>query len=159
MSIPTELQTPLAAATRPWQEIAKLAQDHRDSSIAELSPAVPEVPSKLPLNVTGLPKQLLEPKEVEITESSTETLLASLANGELSSVEVVEAFLRRAGLAAKLVGFFLDKLQTIPSDTINRSIVSQSFFLLRLLSVPSFLMTITQSTKSQLDLSTDCRLV
>jgi len=87
----------------PWQETAKIAQDLRDKSIAEVQPTVPDVPTQLPLNVTGLPGQLLTAAEVKITETPPETLIARLAAGELTSVEVTKAFLRRAGLAQKLV--------------------------------------------------------
>lgn len=91
------------ATSRPWQETAKIAQDYRDASIAKIQPPIPDVPADLPLNVSVLPKQLLDPKEIEITETLPEVLLASMAKGEISSVEVTNAFLRRAGLAQKLV--------------------------------------------------------
>ena len=86
-----------------WQTVAKKAQDHRDKSIAEVQPAIPEVPAELPLDVTGLPKELLNEKEVSITEKPAEELVEALASGKLTSVEVTSAFLRRAGLAQKLV--------------------------------------------------------
>ena len=86
-----------------WQEVATTAQDHRDASIAQVEPAVPDVPAKLPLDVTTLPKQFLSEAEVDITETSAENLVASLAAGRISSVDVTKAFLRRAGLAQKLV--------------------------------------------------------
>lgn len=92
------------APTRTWQEVAKEAQLHRDASIAKVNPPVPEVPADLPLDVTPLPRKLLSEREVEITETPAESLLASLATGKLTSVEVTNAFLRRAGLAQKLVG-------------------------------------------------------
>jgi len=88
---------------RPWQEVAKQAQDLRDASIARVQPAVPDVPSDLPLNLTTLPIQLLSPEEVEITETPPECLLSALASGRLTSTKVTGAFLRRAGLAQKLV--------------------------------------------------------
>ena len=91
--------------SKSWQEVAKIAQDHRDGSIAQVDPSVPDVPSAadLPLNVSSLPKELLSKTEVLITETSPERLIESLASGERSSVEVTRAFLRRAGLAQKLV--------------------------------------------------------
>jgi hypothetical protein len=90
---------------RPWQEVAKLAQGLRDKSIDQIQPAIPAVPSQgeLPLNTTSLPRKLLGEAEVEITETPPEALLKSLASGELSSVEVTTAFLRRAGIAQGLV--------------------------------------------------------
>lgn len=88
-----------------WQEIAQLAQTLRDKSIADIHPPIPSVPSEadLPLNTTSLPRKLLEEAELRITETPPEQLLQSLASGELTSVEVTTAFLRRAGIAQKLV--------------------------------------------------------
>lgn len=91
---------------KPWQDIARIAQEHRDRSIAKITPAVPEVPSDLPANVTNIPKELLSKSELSITESAPENLLANLASGKLASVKVTTAFLRRAGLAQKLVSSF-----------------------------------------------------
>lgn len=89
----------------PWQEVAQLAQSLREKSIADIQPPVPEIPSQhdLLLNVTSIPRKLLGEAELKITESPPEDLLRSLASGQLSSVEVVTAFLRRAGIAQKLV--------------------------------------------------------
>ena len=92
-----------ANENRTWQEIAKTAQEHRDASIARVEPAVPEVPQNLPVDVTGLPQELLSKAEISITESSPEDLLAAIASGQLSCNLVTKAFLRRAGLAQKLV--------------------------------------------------------
>lgn len=88
---------------RTWQDTAKVAQDLRDKSIAEVQPAVPDVPSELPPNVIGLPKTLLSEAEVALTEKRPEELLAALATGAISSSTITLAFLRRAGLAQKLV--------------------------------------------------------
>ena len=88
-----------------WQEIAKTAQKHRDVSIAEVKPAIPEVPPHLPHDATCIPKDLLTQKEVEITETTAEGLVTLLATGKLKSADVTNAFLRRAGLAQKLVSF------------------------------------------------------
>jgi amidase len=93
-------------ARKPWQEVAAPAQEARDKSIALVQPPVPKVPVDLPLNVTRIPGQLLTPSEVEITETAPEILVQKLASGELTSVEVITAFLRRAGLAQKLVETF-----------------------------------------------------
>lgn len=93
--------------SRSWQEVAAIAQDHRDRSIAQIKPTVPDVPLNLPTNVTKLPQELLSNAEIAITESSPENLLSSLASGERSSTEVTIAFLRRAGLAQKLVSSIL----------------------------------------------------
>ncbi len=90
-------------STPSWQEVAKKAQEHRDASIKLVKPAVPDVPSELPLNVTEIPKHLLTAEEVVITETAPEDLVTSLASGKLTSTAVTNAFLRRAGIAQKLV--------------------------------------------------------
>lgn len=90
-------------SAKSWQEVAKIAQEVRDKSIAEVKPTIPDVPSELPLNVSKLPGELLSTAEVGITQTSPQELLSSLASGKLTSVEVTNAFLRRAGLAQKLV--------------------------------------------------------
>lgn len=89
----------------PWQEVAALAQSLRDKSIDRIDPAIPKVPSpsELPLNTSQLPTQLLTADESNITDTSPEQLLKSLASGQLTSVQVVTAFLRRAGIAQQLV--------------------------------------------------------
>ena len=86
-----------------WQDVAYTAQQHRDSSIGRVEPAVPNVPQYLPRDVTPIPKELLSNEEIEITETFTEDLLKSLASGQLTSTSITKAFLRRAGLAQKLV--------------------------------------------------------
>ena len=86
-----------------WQEVAKEAQEYRDASIKLVEPALPDVPSELPLDVTEIPKDLLSAEEVVITETAPEDLATSLASGKLTSTAVTNAFLRRAGIAQKLV--------------------------------------------------------
>ena len=90
-------------APQTWQSIAQEAQQHRDDKLAQIQPPVPEVPSDLPANVIPLPEKLLSKREIELTSKPITQLLASLSSGEVSSVEVVNAFLRRAGLAQKFV--------------------------------------------------------
>ncbi len=89
-----------------WQEVAKKAQEHRDTSIKLVKPTVPDVPSELPLNVTEIPKSLLTTEEVAVTETAPEDLAKSLATGKLTSTAVTNAFLRRAGIAQKLVYYW-----------------------------------------------------
>ncbi len=90
-----------------WEQVAEKAKHHRDDTITLVQPPVPDLPAEaLPLDVTALSKAFLAPKEVTITERSGEDLVASIASGVLSSTEVTNAFLRRAGLAQKLVQDF-----------------------------------------------------
>lgn len=92
-----------ALSKTSWREIVKQAQEARDASLKLVKPAIPEVPSELPLDVTEIPKYLLSKEEVTITQTAPEELVVSLASGRLTSVAVVTAFLRRAGIAQKLV--------------------------------------------------------
>lgn len=89
---------------KPWQEVAKEAQEYRDSTIRAVKPTVPDVPANLPLNVTYVINDLLTSGERAVTERPPERLLAQIADGTLSAETVTEAYLRRAGLAQKLVG-------------------------------------------------------
>ncbi|GAB7355844.1 hypothetical protein MBLNU459_g6506t1 [Dothideomycetes sp. NU459] len=93
---------PSIAPKSSWQDVAAAMQKHRDETIAAISPAVPDVPTDLPLNVSKIPSTLLSKDELAITESDPELLVASLASGEISAVTVTNAFLRRAGLAQKV---------------------------------------------------------
>lgn len=102
------------ATTRSWQDISKQAQEHRDASIKLVKPSVPGVPSELPLDVTGIPKLLLTTEEVIITETSPEDLVASLASGKVTSTTVTNAFLRRAGIAQKLVSRLIGQATNTP---------------------------------------------
>lgn len=85
-----------------WQEIVKTAQEYRDSTL-NLDPPIPEVPADLPLDVTAIPKNLLSPETVAITQTPPDELVKSLALGRLTSLAVTTSFLQRAGVAQKLV--------------------------------------------------------
>ncbi|KAI9702272.1 MAG: hypothetical protein M1820_006204 [Bogoriella megaspora] len=95
---------------KPWQDIAKEAQKYRDQTVAAVNPPIPDVPTKLPLNVTKIPHRLLTAEEVTITEQTLEQILSKLVSGQLSSVVVTNAFLRRAGLAQKLTNCITELL-------------------------------------------------
>lgn len=102
LASPSILPSPSSKPTEPWQSIAKRAQDHRDATLAAVQPPVPDI-SDLPLDSTPIPRTLLTAEDVEITESDPVRLVERMASGELSSVEVTNAFLRRAAVAQKLV--------------------------------------------------------
>ena len=91
------------ASGATWQEVAADRQDHRDATIAQIDPPIPEL-KDIPLNTIPLAKQVLTAEEIRITESAVEVLAAAVAKGELSAVTVTRAFLRRAALAQKAVG-------------------------------------------------------
>jgi amidase len=93
---------------RPWQEIAREAQQHRDAAVANLATDFPVLLdndkfSEPPKNSKNIPGIVLEPRDLKITESLPEELIKLLANGELSATDVTTAFLRRAALAQILV--------------------------------------------------------
>ena len=90
-----------------WEDVARQVQEHRAATIAEVRPQIPDIPKTLPLNVTSIPRDLLSSREVEITESTTESLVKNLATGQLTSREVTTAFLRRAGIAQGLASYCL----------------------------------------------------
>lgn len=107
-----------ALAESDWRKICAATRQHLESSIRDVSPGVPEVPAKLPLDVTGIPAQLLSPNVIEITESSPEQLIEALAGGERTSEEVTKAFLQRAGLASRLVNCITELM---PERAIERA--------------------------------------
>ncbi|KAF2275280.1 amidase [Westerdykella ornata] len=110
---------------KPWQVIAKEAQDYRDSTIAELSPSAPRVPAKLPKNVLPLPQELLDVSVLTITELPPEELLVSLATGKLTAVAVTDAYLRRAAVAQGLVNCLTELL---PSLALSRAKYLDDYF-------------------------------
>lgn len=88
---------------RPWQDIAREAQEHRDATIALIKPMLPPLPAHLPKNVMNIPATLLTPAELRTTDMVPEDLLRELAEGRLTAEAVTTAFLRRAGMAQGLV--------------------------------------------------------
>jgi len=98
-----------------WQEIAAKAQNYRDTSLASadrviLSETLQEI-RKQSRNAlkdhTSLPSRVLQPKDITITESLPEELVALLASRELTATDVTAAFLRRAVVAQTVVGQIL----------------------------------------------------
>ena len=98
------------ASGATWQEVAADRQSYQDATIASLEPALPSL-AEIPQNTIAIAKQILTEAEIRITEYTVEELVPKLAAGDLSAVEVVKAFMRRAGLAQKVVCllFFLHK--------------------------------------------------
>lgn len=88
---------------KAWQTIAHEAQQYRDASISRIKPDVPQIPSNLPRNVMDIPGKLLSPDEIRITELPVEELADMLRLRKVSALVVTLAFLRRAGVAQKLV--------------------------------------------------------
>ncbi|APA08836.1 hypothetical protein sscle_04g036060 [Sclerotinia sclerotiorum 1980 UF-70] len=105
------------ASGASWQEVAKDRQRHRDETIAAVQPAIPDI-TNIPLNTLSVARQVLTPDEIKITEAKVEDLLTKLAKGELSSTEVTNAFLRRAGLAQKVTNCITELL---PQQALSRA--------------------------------------
>lgn len=87
-----------------WQELVADKRKRQQESIPK--DWFINVPPQDQLNVTDVPAQcgLLGDKELEITsESDVDVILAKLASGEWSSVEVTTAFYKRAIIAQQLV--------------------------------------------------------
>lgn len=108
-----------------WQKIAQHAKDHRDSTILSLSPPAPHVPNNLPQNVMDLPEQLLEARVLSITNLFPEELIASLASGEVSAVEVTTAFLQRAAVSQGLTNCITELL---PERALQRANELDAYF-------------------------------
>ena len=83
-----------------WQDKASSAAARRDASLAKVEPKLEGIPEVLPLSSQELPKSVLTPRELEITEKYSVTeLLKILRERKISVEEVTRAFLRRAALA------------------------------------------------------------
>lgn len=84
------------------EDKVKLVRAERDASLAKVEPKLDSIPAvdDLPLSSQDMPKTILTPREIEITENYPITQLLSLLRKRKVSVEeVTRAFLRRAALA------------------------------------------------------------
>ncbi|KAI0012464.1 amidase [Xylariaceae sp. FL0662B] len=108
-----------------WEDVAADRQRHRDATITELDPPLPDLHSdKIPLNTTGIPKTILTDREIQITNSNVEDLIPKIASGEWSATTVIKAFLRRAGLAQKLTNCITELL---PKRALKRATELDSY--------------------------------
>ncbi|PVI03146.1 amidase [Periconia macrospinosa] len=99
-----------AKIQRPWQDIAAEAQNYRASTIAQLTPKPPGIPQDLPKDVSEVPGNVLDTKTLSITNLGVDELVASLSTGQLTSVEVTQAFLQRAAVSQGLVNCITELL-------------------------------------------------
>jgi amidase len=104
---------PKKTPAKRWQEIAKAAQEHRDSTLAQLAIPMPPIPSDLPQNVMSIPKMLLDPSTISITNQPPEELLESLLAGQISAITVTNAFLQRSAVAQGLVNCLTEQLPSL----------------------------------------------
>ena len=100
-----------------WEAIAQKTQQRRDATIALVQPPLPDIKA-LPLDSIPIARDILTAEEIKITESDPTTLISQLASGDLSSTTVTSAFLRRAGLAQKLVNCVTELL---PQAALSRA--------------------------------------
>ncbi|TFK31262.1 hypothetical protein BDQ12DRAFT_581048, partial [Crucibulum laeve] len=86
-----------------WREIVAEKRLRQKAAIPK-DWILPNLPPKEQLDVSNVPETcgLLSMKEIEITNSTVEVLLANLANNIWSSVEVTTAFSKRAIIAHQL---------------------------------------------------------
>ncbi|KAL5414614.1 hypothetical protein PMIN03_003114 [Paraphaeosphaeria minitans] len=117
--------SPKVKPKRPWKEVAKEAQEHRDSTINTLSPPAPQLPTELPRNVLPIATELLHPKVIFITNLPPEQLLPLLSTGQVSAVEVTTAYLQRAALAQGLVNCVTELL---PTQALTRAKELDAYF-------------------------------
>ena len=88
-----------------WQSIAREAQQHRDNSINLVAPPMPDLSRLSPENATLVPATVLSEQDLRLTELCSEDLLSEIASRKVTATTVASAFLRRAAIAQKLVGY------------------------------------------------------
>ena len=113
-----------SASVRSWESVAQRAQDHRDATLAAIQPPVPDV-TGLPQDSTHVPRTILTTDELSITESDPVKLISRMASGEISSVQVTNAFLRRAAIAQKLVNCVTELM---PEAALGRAASLDAYF-------------------------------
>ncbi|XPS99018.1 Amidase [Ascochyta lentis] len=111
--------------TRAWTEIAGEAQSYRDATIASLTPASPNLPSGLPKNVLHMPGELLDQSVLSITNLPPEELLVCLSDGQLSAVQVTNAYLQRAAVSQGLSNCLTELL---PTSALERAKELDAYF-------------------------------
>ncbi|KAF4633614.1 hypothetical protein G7Y89_g4506 [Cudoniella acicularis] len=82
-----------------WQETALKIREHRDETLSKIDPAISNLPETLSTRVIDVPRTLLTTEEIAITEHPLELLIASLANGELTSTNCVYELLPTRALS------------------------------------------------------------
>jgi amidase len=89
---------------KDYKTLAAQELKRRDSTFPKWYFDLPDAPEDV-LDVTGLPEKsgILSPKEIEITNADGVGVVQAIRNKKWSSVEVVEAFCKRALLAQKYV--------------------------------------------------------
>jgi amidase len=87
-----------------WEDRVAPVRGKRDASLLHVEPSLQLSINEWPQNSQPVPRSVLTPREIEITEAySVKQLLAKLRSREISSEEVTRAFLRRAAVAQACV--------------------------------------------------------
>jgi amidase len=125
---------------KSWEDKAAWARAKRTASLAKVKPkltGIPE-PDALPQNSRDLPKDILSPREIELTEKhGIKDLLALLRERKVTVEEVTRAFLRRAALAHAAVRLKPTLALSHRYADMDRPTASSSFFGIRPLSEPN----------------------
>ena len=90
-----------AKVKRPWQDVAKEAQELRDSTLHDVTNIV--IPDVLGWDATDLIELLPTPETNSMTSMSPSALVFQISSRKLSATKVIETFLRRASMAQELV--------------------------------------------------------
>ena len=107
-------------STKNWKDLAAAKKAHQQKTIPGQW-IIANPPPKDQLDVSALPESygVLSAKNVEINNSQVDVLLAKLADGSWSAVEVTTAFSKRAVIAHQLVCPTLTLSQLHGSDLIH----------------------------------------
>src|ERR1700712_2609016 len=90
---------------RPWQDVARAAQKHRDESLSKFLNINFQEVDHLPKRIIEIPDQVLSSEDSEIGRMSVGTLAFATSTGFITAHEVTLSFLRRAALAQNIAGF------------------------------------------------------
>lgn len=100
------MPTAVLPDARPYQKVAAKAQASvHDAIPTKWKLSASQLDLAATANVTDIPRTcgILTETQLAITEQMATELLAKLASGQISSVEVTEAFCTRAAIAHQLV--------------------------------------------------------
>lgn len=89
-------------SSESWRKKAKEAQEYRDESVDEVVLLPTDLKSS-PQHYLQIPSLFLDDEERAISMWTPDQIVGSIARGEIDSYSIAKAFLRRAGIAAKLV--------------------------------------------------------
>ncbi len=88
-----------------YKEISRVARERRDKAIPSTYLLPEDILSKLPKDLTAIPKSSkhFSHEEIEIIESEAEDILLKIKEKIWTALEVTEAFCKAAAVAQQLV--------------------------------------------------------